>query len=117
MNNVTGQKANTVIAYSPYPSNNNSGNSASGIAVTNPFGHTVLDGPTKFSADLSLFKVFPITERVLLRFNVDAFNTFNNQGLKNPSSTDGTVCVTPGGLGCSSYNTPRQLQFTARLTF
>lgn len=117
MNNVTGQKANTAIPYSPYPANNNNGNSTSGIAVTNPFGHTILNGPMNFTADLSLFKVFPITERILLRFNMDAFNAFNNQGLGNPNTTDGTVCITPGGLGCSSHNTPRQLQFTARLSF
>jgi len=117
MNNVTNQKANTVIPYSPYPSNSNNGSSTSAIAVSNPFGHTILNGPMNFTASLSLFKVFPLTERVQLRFNVDAFNAFNNQGLNNPNTTDGTVCVTPGGLGCSSHNTPRQLQLTARLTF
>ncbi len=52
-----------------------------------------------------------------LRINVDAFNVFNNQGLPNPSGSDGTVCITPGGFGCNSSNSPRQLQFTARLNF
>jgi hypothetical protein len=117
VNGVTGQKANTVIGYGVVPSNNNNGASEGAIDVANPYGHTVLQGPMNWSADLSLFKVFPITERVFLRFNVDAFNVFNNQGLPNPSSTDGTVCTTPGGLGCSSYNTPRQIQLTGRLTF
>ncbi len=32
------------------------------IDVTNPFGHTVLNGPMNWSADASLFKVFPIKE-------------------------------------------------------
>ena len=118
-NTATGapQAANTPIAYGVVPGNNDNGSSTGAIDVTNPFGHTVLQGPMNWSADISLFKSFPITERVFLRVNVDAFNVFNNQGLPNPSGSDGTVCVTPGGMGCSSYNSPRQLQFTARLSF
>jgi hypothetical protein len=64
-----------------------------------------------YTVDLSLFKVFPITEDVRLRVNMDAFNAFNIQGYNNPSATDGTEQLT------SSHNTPRELQFTARLTF
>ena len=119
INSTTGvvQPAGTVLAYGVVPSNNNNGASEGAIDVTNPYGHTVLNGPMNWSADASLFKLFPITEGVVLRINLDAFNVFNNQGLPNPSGTDGTVCVTPGGAGCSSYNTPRQLQFSARLSF
>jgi hypothetical protein len=107
----------TEVGYGDVPSNNDNGSSESTIDVTNPFGHTVLQGPMNWSADISLFKVFPITQTVFLRVNVDAFNVFNNQGLPNPSGSDGTVCVTPGGQGCSSFNSPRQLQISARLTF
>jgi hypothetical protein len=64
-----------------------------------------------WTADASLFKVFPITERVNLRFNMDAFNVFNMQGINNPDGTDGTISF------LSSHNTPRQVQFTLRLTF
>ena len=117
MNNVTGQKANSEITYAPNPGNNDSGPTEHPIEPSNPYGHTVINGPLNWDADLSLFKVFPITERMVLRVNVDAFNAFNIQGLPNPNGSDGTVCYTPGGLGCSSQNTPRQLQFTARLTF
>jgi hypothetical protein len=70
-----------------------------------------------WGVDSSLFKVFPITERMYLRINLDAFNTFNNQGLANPSSTTGETCVQPGTSACSSFNTPRQLQISARFTF
>lgn len=87
------------IAYAPSP------------AGGNPFSKTVLNGPFNYSADISLFKVFPITERVNLRVNVDAFNAFNIQGYNNPNATDGTENM------LSSYNTPRQIQLTARLTF
>jgi hypothetical protein len=117
MNGVTGQTANTNIPYGDVPANNDNGSSESTIDVTNPYGHTALHGPWNWSTDASLFKVFPITGRLNLRMNVDAFNVFNNQGLPTPSTSDGTVCVTPGGLGCSSSNAGRQLQFTARLNF
>ncbi len=111
------QADGTVIGYGIVPANNDNGSSGGTIDVTNPFGHTVLNGPTNWEADLSLFKVFPITERMRLRFNFDAFNVFNHQGIPNPSGSDGTVCVTPGGVGCSSANSGRQLQFTGRFTF
>lgn len=91
---------------------------APGPSGTNPFAHTVLNGPMFWSADASLFKVFPITERVNLRFNLDAFNVFNVQGLPNPSGSDGIQEVVPGGnSGASSKNSPRELQFTLRLNF
>ena len=97
-------KGNPVTqAYSPGPYN------------TNLYSHTVLQGPKNYTADLSLFKVFPITERTDLRFNVDAFNAFNIQGTPDPNTTDGTVQITP--QYSSSYWTPRQVQFTLRLTF
>jgi hypothetical protein len=88
-----------------------------GPTAANPYSHTFIDGPINYSADLSLFKVFPITERVILRFNVDAFNVFNVQGYNNPNTTDGTEAVQPGVGVASSYNTPRQLQLTLRLSF
>lgn len=82
----------------------------------NRYSKTFLNGPTNWTADLSLFKVFPITERVNLRFNMDAFNVFNVQGYNNPNTTDGTEAVEPNGVS-SSYNTPRQMQLSLRLTF
>ena len=77
----------------------------------NPYSRTFLHGPYNYTADLSIFKVFPITERVNLRVNMDAFNAFNIQGYNNPNSTDGTESL------LSSHNTPRQVQFTVRLNF
>jgi hypothetical protein len=71
----------------------------------------VLEGPMNFQTDLSLYKVFSITERVKFRLNVDAFNAFNIQGLVNPNTTDGIQSLQ------TLYWTPRQIQFTARLSF
>lgn len=87
------------VAYSPGP------------AGAHPYSKTFLDGPINWTADASLFKVFPITETVNFRINVDAFNVFNVQGYVNPSTTDGVQSLR------TSFNTPRQLQLTARLTF
>jgi hypothetical protein len=96
---VTLSNGNVVqVAYSPGP-------------AANPFYRTVVLGPYNYEADMSLYKVFPITERVNLRVNVDAFNAFNIQGYINPNLTDGTEVLT------TSYWTPRQIQFSARLTF
>lgn len=117
MNGVTGLSANTVVGYGITPSNDNHTGSGGGASIVNPFGRTILHGPMNFNSDLSVFKVLPITERLNLRVNVDAFNVFNIMGLNNPSGTDGTTCYSAGGVGCSSYNTPRQLQFTVRLSF
>jgi Carboxypeptidase regulatory-like domain len=90
---------------------------APGPATANPYAHSYLNGPYNYEADLSLFKLFPITERFNLRVNVDAFNFLNIQGYANPNTTSGEEIVQPGGVGTSSYWTPRQLQFSMRLSF
>lgn len=82
-----------------------------GPAGVNPFSHTYLSGPVNWTADASLYKVFPIKESMNLRINVDAFNLFNVQGYGNPDGTTGIETV------LSPANTPRQLQLTARFTF
>jgi hypothetical protein len=98
--NITLLNGSTVTtAYSPGP------------IGSNPFSQTILNGPINWTIDLSLFKVFPITEKTDLRFNIDAFNALNMQGYLNPNATDGTESL------LSSANTPRQVQFTLRLTF
>lgn len=82
-----------------------------GPAGANPFSQTILQGPKNGQADISLYKVFTINEHWKLRINVDAFNAFNIQGLTNPDTTTGIQALQ------NSYWTPRQIQFTARLTF
>lgn len=82
-----------------------------GPAGANPFSKTVLMGPYNYTTDISLYKVFSITERVKLRVNVDAFNAFNIQGRVNPNTTDGVESL------LTSYWTPRQIQFSGRISF
>ena len=93
-------------AFAPTPSNFGS----------NPYSRTILNGPMNYNVDLSVFKVFPITEQAMLRFNVDAFNALNIQGYQNPNTTTGEIAYQSNGLS-TSYWTPRQLQFTLRLQF
>ena len=101
-NNVTVTLKNgtlVVTGYSPGPTG------------AYPFSQTVVLGPNNYNADISLYKVFQLTERIKLRVNVDAFNAFNIQGRVNPNTTDGTESLQ------TSYWTPRQVQFSARVTF
>ena len=98
------------IGYAPGPY-------GTGSSGANPYSHTVLNGPINWTVDLSVFKVFPITEKTNLRVNVDAFNALNIQGYTNPNTTDGVEQIVPGAGVASSYNTPRQIQLTMRLTF
>ena len=86
----------------------------------NTFSHSFLRGPVNYVADLSLHKVFPITERVNFQMNWDVFNALNVQGLNNPNTGDGTQAIQPGvpGGASSFWNADgRQIQLTARLTF
>jgi hypothetical protein len=101
-NNVSQTLANgqqVTVAYSPGPSG------------VQPYNSFVLQGPKNFQTNLSLYKEFAINERFRLRFNVDAFNAFNMQGLVNPNATDGIQSLQ------QSYWTPRQVQLTGRLSF
>jgi hypothetical protein len=82
-----------------------------GTYGANPYSKKILAGPINWTADFSIFKIFPITEKVLLRINADAFNVFNIQGWNNPDSTTGIENMQ------SSFNTPRQIQLTGRITF
>ena len=53
-----------------------------------------------------------LSERVLLRINADFLNNvFNMPGTPNPSGTTGLIAMQ------NSYNSPRTLQLTGRLTF
>ncbi len=82
-----------------------------GPAGANPFSQTVLMGPYNYVSDISIYKVFNLNERVKLRINVDGFNAFNLQGRVNPNTTDGIESLQ------TSYWTPRQVQFSGRISF
>ncbi|MGH7485321.1 MAG: hypothetical protein ACREMY_06890, partial [bacterium] len=100
-----------VTGYSPGPAPAASSSASQTVSAGNAFAQTILLGPFNYTTDVSLYKVFSITEKISLRINVDAFNAFNVQGRVNPNTTDGVESLQ------TSYWTPRQIQFTARLTF
>lgn len=68
-------------------------------------------GPYNWTEDASMFKSFALGNKLSLRVNADFFNVFNMQGLNNPNTSTGLVSLR------SSYNTPRQFQLTARLSW
>lgn len=86
-------------------------NSSNGPGGGNYLVKSAFNGPINYTEDISIYKVFPIREGMTLRFNVDAFNALNVQGWDNPGTTDGVE------TNLSSYNNPRQIQLSARLTF
>jgi hypothetical protein len=70
-----------------------------------------VQGPFNWTMDASIFKVISLGEGVDLRLNADFFNVLNMQGLNNPATDTGLISLR------TSYNTPRQLQLTARIVF
>jgi hypothetical protein len=76
-----------------------------------PWRNQAMPGPWIHNATASLFKSVPITERVVLRINLDAFNVFNNPGLPNVDAATGIVSLRNSGQAA------RTLQYTARITW
>ena len=79
-------------------------------------GKNILDGPGEKTGDISIRKLFNITERVNLEFRAEAFNAFNHAVFTQPDPyiTDG-----PGSAGVitSTVIPQRQLQFALKLHF
>jgi hypothetical protein len=78
-------------------------------------GRNALIGPGVSNLDLSLFKVFSITERVKLEFRAEAFNIANHPSFSNPN-TD----ISAGNFGQitgTALASERQVQFALRLFF
>ncbi len=68
------------------------------------------DGVRNF--DLSLFKVFAVTERMSVQFRGEALNAFNTPRFGSPNTT---LNSTSFGVISSQANAPRQLQFGLKL--
>ena len=64
--------------------------------------------------DISLYKVFPLTESIRLQLRGEAYNLTNTASFANPASAfgSGTFGVISGTLG-----TPRQLGLMLKLQF
>ncbi len=77
-------------------------------------GRNILFGPGRVNFDLSLFKEFPIRERVRIELRGEAFNIWNTPQFALPNATIGASNV---ATISSTVGNPRQLQVGARLVF
>ncbi|MDX1983381.1 MAG: TonB-dependent receptor [Bryobacteraceae bacterium] len=76
-------------------------------------GRNTLTGPGSYNLDSSLFRMFPLTERMKLQFRAEFFNTLNHANLFNPVSS-----ISAPNVGrIQGASAPRILQFGLRLTF
>jgi hypothetical protein len=73
-----------------------------------------LRGPGIANYDFSLFKNFPIKERLKGELRVESFNTFNRVQFGQPGSQAGTTTF---GVISSQANTPRELQGALKILF
>ena len=76
----------------------------------NALRNQFVNGPWITNLSASLYKTVPITERVKLRVNLDAFNVLNQPGIGTPS-TEGIISLRNSAQGA------RTLQYTARITW
>jgi hypothetical protein len=102
-------------------------------------GRNIIQGPGTQNWDISLFKIFPITEQKRLEFRAEFFNAFNHYDpeFDNPSSFNTNIATqhgldeTAAETGCSNGNTnsncafgfaqaahdPRFIQFALKFYF
>ena len=76
----------------------------------NPWRNQVMPGPWLTNLTASVYKSVPITERVNLRINLDAFNVLNQPGIGLPGA-DGIISLRTSAQGA------RTMQYGARMTW
>jgi len=77
-------------------------------------GRNLLHGPGLFNIDYSLFKSFPIKERLRLQFRAELFNLLNHPNFNNPAGVFGAG--TFGNITSTSTDN-REIQFGLKLAF
>jgi hypothetical protein len=88
-------------------------------------GHNNVSGPGLGDLDLSVFRVFPVTERFKLEFRAESTNFTNTPAFANPNTTVGSAnfgritgtlagLISNQGVGGTG---PRSIQLGLRLTF
>jgi Carboxypeptidase regulatory-like domain len=77
-------------------------------------GRNLIYGPGITTFNVSLFKNFPIKERLRFQFRFEMFNALNHGNFSNPASTFGTSAF--GNITSTSTNA-RNIQFGAKLLF
>jgi hypothetical protein len=80
-------------------------------------GRNTFVGPNFFNVDMSLFKNFNITERVVFQFRAESFNLLNRTNFTLPGNAGHNRINDPlFGTAGGDFN-PRQIQFGAKLSF
>jgi hypothetical protein len=85
-----------------------------GIYVYGNEGRNLLHGPGLFNIDYSLFKSFPIKERLRLQFRAELFNLLNHPNFNNPAGVFGAAAF--GNITSTSTDN-REIQFALKLAF
>ncbi|MEO8049189.1 MAG: TonB-dependent receptor [Acidobacteriota bacterium] len=84
-------------------------------------GRNVLRGPDLFGIDASIFRRFPIRERLNFELRAEAFNLTNTPQYDRPGNVFGNSnfgqVTTARGTQSVQVNNARQLQFSLRLQF
>ena len=70
-----------------------------------------LPGPLQWGMDASLFKFVNLTESLVLRFNIDMFNSFNHPNNPNSISGDGILSTRNSGSGARTTQLTLRLQW------
>jgi hypothetical protein len=76
-------------------------------------GRNILQGPDYVDFDFSVFKRFPITEKISVEFRSEFFNIFNHPSFNLPNAN----VDTPQAGFITGARAPRQIQFAMKLMF
>ncbi|PYT23840.1 MAG: hypothetical protein DMG57_30560 [Acidobacteria bacterium] len=85
-------------------------------------GRNIAFGPCYYEIDTALQKEFGVTERLRLRFRVEAFNLFNHPAYDVPANVwtetgnFGQITGIHNG-GAVGTGTPRRIQFVLRIVY
>jgi hypothetical protein len=77
-------------------------------------GRNILRGPGRTNIDGSIFKVAQLSERCRLQFRAEFFNVLNHPQFDLPNGTIGSAAA---GTISSTVGSPRDIQFSLRLSF
>jgi hypothetical protein len=117
---VTSRLGNWInaAAYEPDPLATLSNGNASDATLYGNTPRNCVIGPPQKNVDLTLGKMFKITEGQTIRFRADFFNLFNHPSFQVPAAP--AVGSAPGtGLAAitSTVGTPRLIQFSLKYSF
>ena len=89
-----------------------------GAPASNQFGNAgrdIIRGPGLTNYDFSVFRTFPIKERVNLQFRAEFYNLTNTPHFSNPNAIVGSAAF--GIITSSGYNGSRMVQLGLRMRF